>query len=437
MPHFFFQHRRLILLACGAGVSLMGLFAVVHYTSQEKQQFVLLSYEMPGGLHPSAPAAAVVEPEMLPLAERSVTVTLTSDQKDPVTATMSMMDHPEWVIMENGILGSDERVSAVAVQAFLEQEKGSPFPVMRIAQILASGIDAKKVLRATTSGVAKPGYVYDTAAIAQQIAQALMYEQSDLHFTATYSLPFITAISADGQAKQYELLGTGMSDFADSDAGRESNVHKAIEERVNNVIVPAGATFSLIDALDAPITEKKGWKMALGLFGGGAALTVGGGICQSATTVYRAALLSGLPIVEKRNHSLFVDHYEFYGVGLDATVFPGFHDVRYKNDTGDDLLMQAYTEGVTVYVHFYGRNDGRTAYLDGPYFARSKNRPKELRALSTYEIGWVRTVTAADGTTKVQPLIATYSKPVWYSIFKKYDGADGMALMTSLKVVVK
>jgi len=81
-------------------------------------------------------------------------------------------------------------------------------------------------------------------------------------------------------------------------------------------------------------------------------------------------------------------------------------------------------------VHLYGTDDGRTSTLDGPYFAASKDRPAGLRALSHYEVGWVRTVTFADGMQKVQPIISTYAKPLWRSLVKKYDGVDGMKLVT-------
>jgi vancomycin resistance protein YoaR len=198
-----------------------------------------------------------------------------------------------------------------------------------------------------------------------------------------------------------------------------------------DVVVPNGTIYSHVAMIDAPITLAKGWKEDLGLFGGGAALTPGAGICQSSTTLYRAVLLAGLPIVEFKSHSLFVDHYEFFGIGLDATVFPGTHDFRFRNDTGDDLVIQAYINYPTVTLNIFGKPTGRTVKMKGPYFAGSKNRPAALPPLSTHQIGWVREITYPDGKVTDEKRISTYAKPLWHSLTKKYIGADGAKLLVT------
>jgi vancomycin resistance protein YoaR len=72
----------------------------------------------------------------------------------------------------------------------------------------------------------------------------------------------------------------------------------------------------------------------------------GGGLCQVSTTAYRGALYAGLPIVERSPHSYAVGYYsQIGGHGIDATIYPGAHDLRFKNDTPGSLLLQAYTEG--------------------------------------------------------------------------------------------
>lgn len=57
---------------------------------------------------------------------------------------------------------------------------------------------------------------------------------------------------------------------------------------------------------------------------------VGGGICQVSSTVYYASLLANLEIVERQNHSFAVGYVPD---GLDATVFYGKLDFRFKNNT--------------------------------------------------------------------------------------------------------
>jgi vancomycin resistance protein YoaR len=92
-------------------------------------------------------------------------------------------------------------------------------------------------------------------------------------------------------------LSTGRSNFKGSGAGRKSNVRKALNERVNNIFVPAGAVFSFNDTLGT-VSTGNGWQMALTIFDGvDLRPAPGGGICQASTTVYRAALAAGFPIM--------------------------------------------------------------------------------------------------------------------------------------------
>ena len=120
----------------------------------------------------------------------------------------------------------------------------------------------------------------------------------------------------------------------------------------------------------------------------------------------------------------------------DATIFP--YDVngkntavnlRFKNDTPDDLYIQSHIEGDTVLVQLFGADDGRKALLEGPYFSISKTVRKVKSVPSNHEIGWVRTITRADGTQVKQPIIATYAKPVWVPDDEKYEDARGMAFV--------
>jgi vancomycin resistance protein YoaR len=262
------------------------------------------------------------------------------------------------------------------------------------------------------------------------IGSALMNGTDQINLQVPYT-PLVLRVQSGATVTTLSVLATGRSNFTGSPDNRVHNVHKAVNERENNVVVLPGQKFSFVDTLGGPVTLDKGWVEGLGLFGGGAAFTPGAGICQAATTVYRAALLAGLPIVEKRNHSMFVDHYEPYGVGLDATVFPGFHDLRFLNNTKNMLVIQAYTQGDDVYVNVFGIPDGRTVQMDGPYFWRDTKaqRPAELRSLAKEEIGWVRRVTFADGHTESAPLIADYYKGFFRKVITTYTALRGQDIL--------
>ena len=57
----------------------------------------------------------------------------------------------------------------------------------------------------------------------------------------------------------------------------------------------------------------------------------GGGLCQVSTTLYRAAIYGGLPIVDRAPHSYAVSYYsQVGGHGLDATIYPPSRDLKFK-----------------------------------------------------------------------------------------------------------
>jgi vancomycin resistance protein YoaR len=136
----------------------------------------------------------------------------------------------------------------------------------------------------------------------------------------------------------------------------------------------------------------------------------GGGICQASTTTYRAILNAGLPVIQRRSHSLYVTYYKEYGVGIDATIFPGSQDLTFINDTGNYLLIQAYTDGNEAYVNIYGTPDGRKVAMDGPFF--STNAPSDLiinnRSIRGNEIAWKHYVLYSNGELKTDTIVSAY-----------------------------
>ncbi len=380
-----------------------------------QRRLVALGMESPG---PAAVDRALDAREEL--LTRSVTVTLVPAG---TTATFALKDHPEWLRLETSVWAIAYRVDKEAVRQALERGDIAGLSLWKPSEVLSTAMDNKNILRATMSRDPEEGYTLDTAEAAARIATALERDGGSITLNGRRHDATVTVTAADGTQKTLTLLGTGLSDFADSTPGRLHNVHKVIDEHLDNMVIPPGGIFSMVDAIDAPVTLQKGWKEDLGLFGGGVALTPGAGICQGATTTYRAALLSGLPIVYKRNHSLFVDHYEFFGLGLDATVFPGVHDMKFRNDTSDVIVLQAHTSGDTAVVRIFGVDDGRTSTLTGPFFPGSKDRDPLLRPLGPSQIGWVRTIQNADGSIREQdPIVASYAKAYPRALKPKYEG---------------
>ncbi len=175
-----------------------------------------------------------------------------------------------------------------------------------------------------------------------------------------------------------ELVGKGISNFAHSIENRIYNVNLGAE-KINGVLVPPGETFSF-DQTVGDITAATGFKQAYVIKSGRTVLDDGGGICQVSTTLFRAVLNAGLPVVARTAHAYRVGYYEQgFPPGLDATVFYPSVDFKFKNDTANYILIQAYTDGLTLYVDLYGTSDGRVATLSTPVVTGQTPPPPDLR----------------------------------------------------------
>lgn len=162
------------------------------------------------------------------------------------------------------------------------------------------------------------------------------------------------------------LIATGHTAFVGSHPGRIKNIEVGIS-RYNGLLVQPGETFSFNDHL-GPVDGQHGFVQELVIKAEGTVPDYGGGLCQVSSTLYQAALFAGFPIVERANHSYAVSYYaQVLGYGLDGTIYPGVHDVKFLNNSPAALVVQAYTEGTQAYFKFYGTDDDRKVWLEGPY----------------------------------------------------------------------
>lgn len=162
-----------------------------------------------------------------------------------------------------------------------------------------------------------------------------------------------------------ELIGRGYSEFHGSIPGRIHNVALAAS-RMNGVLIAPNETFSFNTTL-GDISAATGYQSAYIIKEGRTVLGDGGGVCQVSTTLFRAALDVGLPIVERQGHAYRVHYYEEagYKAGLDATVFSPSVDFKFKNDTSTHILIQTKTDtkNLTLTFELYGTRDGRNSEI--------------------------------------------------------------------------
>ena len=151
-----------------------------------------------------------------------------------------------------------------------------------------------------------------------------------------------------------QLVGSGRSTFAGSTKERAQNIRVAAAF-LNGTVVPPGATFSFLNSI-GDISLERGYAEGYVIAAERTKKDVGGGVCQVSTTAFRAAFWSGLPIVERNQHSYRVSWYEQDGspVGFDAAVFDPGVDMKFVNDSGAYLLVEADAQGSDLVVNIYG-----------------------------------------------------------------------------------
>ncbi|OGM09564.1 hypothetical protein A2159_00250 [Candidatus Woesebacteria bacterium RBG_13_34_9] len=176
-----------------------------------------------------------------------------------------------------------------------------------------------------------------------------------------------------------ELLGKGASKFKGSIASRIHNISLA-SSKINGTLIAPGETFSFNEVV-GDISFYTGYKQAYIIKDGKTILGDGGGVCQVSTTVFRAALNAGLPILERHSHSYRVYYYEQDSPpGLDATVFSPTSDLKILNNTPAYILLQATVDETnrSLFMEFYGTKDLRVVTLEKPKISSPVPPPDDL-----------------------------------------------------------
>jgi vancomycin resistance protein YoaR len=163
------------------------------------------------------------------------------------------------------------------------------------------------------------------------------------------------------------LLGTGASNFAGSPKNRMHNI-KVGTTKISGILLKPGEEFSFAERI-GEIGAKQGYLPELVIKKNKTIPEYGGGICQVSTTIFRAAVNSGLKIIERHPHAFPVKYYN--PQGFDATVYPPKPDLKFVNDTANNLLIQGKVEGTKLTFEFYGTPDSREIKIKGPFILES------------------------------------------------------------------
>ena len=211
------------------------------------------------------------------------------------------------------------------------------------AQILASSgvvriVPAKDGLALDVPGTAKALLAAATSMSPGGRSAALVLETAEPERTTAEA----RAMGIERRLGTYYTANAGTFD-------RITNLRRAID-LLNGALVAPGAEFSFNERV-GPRTIERGFRPAPVIIRDEYDEDVGGGVSQVGTTVFNAAWESGVKILERNPHSLYISRYQ---LGRDATVNYPDLDVRFLNDTPHWILVAGSWDANGIAVSLYG-----------------------------------------------------------------------------------
>ena len=191
-----------------------------------------------------------------------------------------------------------------------------------------------------------------------------------------------------------------------SSANRNTNIRLAAEAISNTTLLP-GETFSFNKATGQR-TEAKGYKPAAAIAGGETFDEIGGGVCQTSTTLFNAVARANLKIVDRDPHawpSNYVDK------GEDATVNWPNLDFRFQNDTDWPIFIVAWYKDRKVTVEIYGRTLDEGVTID---LVSETTYVKEPPSTPLYVYNPTLSVGEEKTTVKARTGYTVETYKVWY-----------------------
>lgn len=158
----------------------------------------------------------------------------------------------------------------------------------------------------------------------------------------------VWAGSAPGVEREIGSYVTGLE-------GRTpSQVHnvKLATAKIDNTVLMPGQVFSFNKAVGS-WTADRGYKKAPVSYDGELVRSWGGGVCQASTTLYNAALLAGLEVMERHRH-----HWpaRYAPLGRDAAVAYADIDLRIRNNLPAPVLIEGEVRGERLVFRILSRH---------------------------------------------------------------------------------
>lgn len=255
------------------------------------------------------------------------------------------------------------------------------------------------------------GVILDVEAARLAMDSALNGETVKLPAEVTF--PTVTAEELE-EVLFRDLLSTCTTKVSGTST-RKNNV-KLSGEAVNGTILNDGDIFDYNQVVGKR-TEERGYGPAPSYINGETVDSIGGGICQTSSTIYLASLLANLEIVERYAHRYYPSYIT---MGMDATVSWGGPEFRFKNNTGYPIRIDVSYANSEITVSIYGTK------TDDTYVKMTR----EVLSSTGYETEYIETEDLPWGTQKQKQSGYTGYEVISYRNI--YDG-DGNLISSNVE----
>ena len=203
----------------------------------------------------------------------------------------------------------------------------------------------------------RPGAYLDVNEVYDRIA--LLLDTGDYHASL-----FLTPEKRIADVTKTELMNSfGQISTYTTKTTNNKNRNKNIQlsaQAINGITVLPGEIFSF-NATTGERTQGKGYMPATAISGGQNIEEIGGGVCQTSSTLFNAVARANLEIVERSPHAWPSSYVE---KGFDATVnWPGL-DFKFKNNTDWPVFIIAGYSNQKVTVSVYGISLGADTRIE-------------------------------------------------------------------------
>lgn len=177
--------------------------------------------------------------------------------------------------------------------------------------------------------------------------------ENDFEDVRVCTHPIRRNLSEEDIKRRTQKLYSFTTYFDGDNLDRSENIRLAAK-KISGTEIRPNEEFSFNGVVGAR-TEDNGFKPAKIIEDGKFVLGYGGGVCQVSTTLYNAALLSGLEITEYHPHSLQVG---YVAPSRDAMVSGGYFDLKFKNNRLTPIYVRVNCTLSSVTCTIYGESDG-------------------------------------------------------------------------------